>query len=499
MNMKIVVLVGVAPLLFADTGFRIMFSGGTFTPQQMRLVVDVPSHFGITQIGFRLAEVSRHDSFCMGVPAPSGTGENDDDYSFSKTGNLTNLTVAVSDGRASAEIYCKDYGGYCRVFAEYYGADGSAFTIASDQLPRATHELGGTRRIADVWRDAEVDKWLSRHGTAAPFFGLDWDGELAALGTKRTDGPRSHAAGGDGLSVWKEYRGYWVDGGAHTTDPGHVALSPVDKDLLVQVMVQDDYLADLGTGAAVNAAAVQALDLSSVMHEVAKFYSHPTRGLGINLYWVFTPFTMPVTPHTYSNDNEFVSNLYRYTGDIHYTGQTITNGSLWIREDRKLLVDDPIRHREVFANGDDETAIVKQTSKFIQHNRNDTELKDFVKLVLPSRVGIRRADGRYVMTSQMHAEAHYDASPTVFQGAHVDILNISEDNFFNGGTHYSVGTFADLIAYCIAHELFHLIGDRHAGGGTNPLSGPFRPLSQIEASVQELLQVDLPNRASVLK
>ena len=51
--------------------------------------------------------------------------------------------------------------------------------------------------------------------------------------------------------------------------------------------------------------------------------------------------------------------------------------------------------------------------------------------------------------------------------------------------------------YCIAHELFHLIGDRHAGGGNNPLSGAFRPLNQIEASAQEIQQIDLPNRASI--
>jgi len=52
--------------------------------------------------------------------------------------------------------------------------------------------------------------------------------------------------------------------------------------------------------------------------------------------------------------------------------------------------------------------------------------------------------------------------------------------------------------YCIAHELFHLLGDRHAGGGANPLSGPPIPLSQIQATPSEIQQVDLPNRASIL-
>jgi Zn-dependent peptidase ImmA (M78 family) len=54
--------------------------------------------------------------------------------------------------------------------------------------------------------------------------------------------------------------------------------------------------------------------------------------------------------------------------------------------------------------------------------------------------------------------------------------------------------------FCIAHELFHLIGDRHGDmDGGKPLGGFFHPLREKEATPSELRQVDLPNRVSINK
>jgi len=85
----------------------------------------------------------------------------------------------------------------------------------------------------------------------------------------------------------------------------------------------------------------------------------------------------------------------------------------------------------------------------------------------------------------------------------VNVVSISEENFIENGVHYSPGTFVDVLEYSIAHEVFHLIGGRHGlvsitpPNQPGPLMGSFRPLSLITVSPEELLQIDLPNRASV--
>jgi len=317
-----------------------------------------------------------------------------------------------------------------------------------------------------------------------------------------------HGAAGDGLPVIYEYRGIWADGGATFTNAQHVHLSPVRKELLVQVIVEDDYLAGLGTGSAVNLSAMQALNLPSVMQKVAKFYSDLARGLGIDLYWVFTPFTMPVTPFTYESNNVSIPDLYKHTGTIEYQGihsSTITGGSTWITHDHRLYADNDEEHARYFPE--------KRTSVFIATNRNDTVLKDFIKVALPMRTGERLRNGQVRMTTSHHAEAHFDASSAFFQGAHVDVVNIAEENFVDKGTHYPPDVFLNRLAWAIAHEIGHLIirgqtsGNwaayhHHLTPSNNALmSADFPPpkgLSDAVGDPREIEKIDLPNRASVL-
>ena len=62
--------------------------------------------------------------------------------------------------------------------------------------------------------------------------------------------------------------------------------------------------------------------------------------------------------------------------------------------------------------------------------------------------------------------------------------------------------------YCTGHEIFHLIAKGYHGLPPNPLpppdqegplGWPFRPLDKTTIAPEELLQIDLPNRASVIK
>lgn len=259
-------------------------------------------------------------------------------------------------------------------------------------------------------------------------------------------------------------------------------------------------------------AALSAYNFNSVMQQVAQFYAHPQRGAGIDLYWVRTPFSMPVVPHTYTNGEQVV-NLYQHTGTIGYvptatspSNLTVNGGSVWIWRDEKLFREDRDRFNEVFSLADDDEAQPRETGKFIQLNRNDDELKHFVKMILPSRTGMRlrnTATGNSYCRMEVtgHAQALFNASPIIFQGVHVDVMNISEENYVNEGVHYSQTLFMDVIRYSIGHEIFHVIGGRHQNPdppGTGSLIQSFLPLDDITVSSSELQEINLKERISVL-
>jgi len=127
-------------------------------------------------------------------------------------------------------------------------------------------------------------------------------------------------------------------------------------------------------------------------------------------------------------------------------------------------------------------------------------------MILPSRTGIRlrnTATGNSYcrMEATGHAQALFNASPIIFQGAHVDVMNISEENYVQVGAHYSPVTFTNVVNYSIGHEFFHVIGGRHQDSdlpGPGSLIQPFLPLDQITVSPSELLQINLKERISVL-
>jgi len=252
---------------------------------------------------------------------------------------------------------------------------------------------------------------------------------------------------------------------------------------------------------------VSAFNLSSVMQNVADFYADPERGAGIDLEWVTTTFTMPVVPYTYAKiDNESIPDLYKYTGDIECaeveigpTTSVITNGTMWIYRDNKLAMDNPDAFRDIYGPS-------YNMGTFIAINRNDALYGDYVKVAFPSRIGMRTSDGRYRTISRNHAEAYFSGANVMIQGAHIDVVSISEEEFIEGRANYTAQVFVDVLEYCVAHEIFHLIAKGYHGyepvvppGQPGPLKWSFRSLNRITISPDELLQIDLPNRASVIK
>ncbi|MCL1921613.1 MAG: hypothetical protein FWG50_11190 [Kiritimatiellaeota bacterium] len=65
-----------------------------------------------------------------------------------------------------------------------------------------------------------------------------------------------------------------------------------------------------------------------------------------------------------------------------------------------------------------------------------------------------------------------------------------------GVTHYTGIEFLDVVRYCIAHELFHLLGGEDNYG---PLTNPYSLFSNIVISPVELSQVNLKTRLGVTK
>jgi len=484
------------------TNSMIKLTGNVFEPQEMKLVAGVPEEPGIKEVKFTLQYISRLPGFCENKSAPSGTGPGDDDFSFSPTANKTLVTVAVTNGYAETDFYCKDYGGYCTVKAEFITTNNAVFSIIVKEIPLDTNENG----IADAWEQYWVDKNYIENPnhyvewTPQLFQDPNWDDEPAMLGWQHYYYGLTHASGGDGLTVRQEYRGYWVDGGKDFTNAQHVALSPFRKELLVQVAAEDDYLSGLGTGDATNSDAVQAFNVNAVMQDVAKFYGDMSNGMGIDLYWVRTPFTMPTESHTYAN-GEVVANLYKHTGTNYYTAsdafadgeQAVINSTIWVYRDDRLKKENPEKFRNVFG------AVNVGAGLFIQKNRNDTELREFVKIVLPSRVGTRERDApyRYVMDPRSHAENNITSSILEARGAYVDVVNVSEEKYLETITHIPASDFVDLIKYCIAHELYHLIGGTHLYV-IGFISGGFYPLDNMMVDSSELLLINLPARFSIL-
>ena len=107
----------------------------------------------------------------------------------------------------------------------------------------------------------------------------------------------------------------------------------------VIVNVQDGILADVGTGGAPNPDAVATFDADAAMRQVSDFYRHPTRGTGIDVYWVKRPFVPLDGPPIMGRPN-----AYRYeNGDMIYTPkpgsqvQGDLNGSAWISSDGSYM------------------------------------------------------------------------------------------------------------------------------------------------------------------
>jgi hypothetical protein len=190
------------------------------------------------------------------------------DFSLSEAGYLAQTNAPIVDGVAAVDLFCRDYGGKCKVSVDLQGTNGTtrSFTIPSDT---------DTDLIADCWEQGVKTDWQSRFVTSVV------ESATAFVTGSRPAEPRdpdgsgglaAHYREGDGFGAFDEYRGFSLPGANSAGGSPHVRLSPVWKDMVLQV----DVAATNGVPAAPPGGD------ADIAGRVAAAFVHD---LGIRLHW----------------------------------------------------------------------------------------------------------------------------------------------------------------------------------------------------------------------
>jgi len=312
-------------------------SGSTFkyhsyTGQDMNLIVEgLGVGDGVARIEFELLDVTDWSGYAENaVNASTTLPGTDNDLSFYRYADDHPAVVEFTErddhysralgemvaGKTWVDFWCKDYGawGQIRVRATI---GNNTFVLREFTVP--TDQDGD--EIADKWERGEVLKWNAQYGPGFTYpvgtgvFGgdlddpdpeeIDPDGATDALGfywpglLEMARGVPyevgGHASYGDGRTVREEYRGYILDGGGFDWDGanahpgGHTRLSPVYKELLVEVDATSNAL-DVGGFAATS---VRRLVIGGWMDRVAREASKRSDGAGFRMYYVLDDLHIP--------------------------------------------------------------------------------------------------------------------------------------------------------------------------------------------------------------
>jgi hypothetical protein len=284
-----------------------------YAGQQMGVMVEGLGA-GVDGVLFRIAEVTNHDGYAGNVTdAGIKVVGNRNDFSFYQH---TDLPEGVTDPKRNIRaaslaqsswwvpLWAKDYGGWARIEVSVVVGQKATvihtFTIPND---------ADNDTVGDKWERWMVADWIRLYGpimgTALGFFDgkressddrepedPDGDTGLLGFGGVGEHGPNSrHRTSGDGRNFCEEYRGHILDGGGHyflnpgkSHPGGHIRLSPVIKELLVEVDAMggmtNPYLADaVGEAAKRNT-------IADWMKDVSAGVSQKNDGAGFHLYYV---------------------------------------------------------------------------------------------------------------------------------------------------------------------------------------------------------------------
>jgi hypothetical protein len=244
-------------------------------PQSLSLRVETEGDVPYTGVVFRISGVTTKPGWCTNTRDPNDEKEEKDykanwdphDFSLSEAGYLAQTNAPIVDGVAAVDLFCRDYGGTCKVYADLQCTNGTLVT-RSFTIPFDSDSDG----IADRWETDAAAGWASVFGTnaagaATALFGVGGVQEPAD-----PDGPElraAHASEGDGITASEEYRGFSLPG----TVRAHRRFSPIRKEMVVWVQPETTN----GVGVATPAA------LAATMEAVRDVFE---RDLGIDFAWV---------------------------------------------------------------------------------------------------------------------------------------------------------------------------------------------------------------------
>jgi hypothetical protein len=260
--------------------------GNRLIPQRLSLLVETKGDVPYTNAVFLLLGVTETPGWCTNTREP-GDKDSDEavanwdphDFSLSEAGYLSQTNAPIVDGVAAVDLFCRDYGGSCRVRVELPVTNGVR-VVREFHIPLDTD----TDLIADCWEINQFSGWNAAYATNEQAR-LDF---FATVGGRQElrdpDGPAplaAHAAEGDGLGNFDEYRGVALPSHALKGNPVHLRLSPARKEILVEMHVA----AGGGTNATVTGTAAHAMDAG-----VTAFRDT----LGIDLLWYVGGFGIDV-------------------------------------------------------------------------------------------------------------------------------------------------------------------------------------------------------------
>ena len=496
--------------------------------QEMNLIITGLGSDEVDTATFKIVEFTQKDGFCENAIAKGGTPaalaiNSGADFSFEAGTDDSEIEGTVEAGRIWAPIFCRDYGGWCKVEITLKQGGVTLGVPITITLPVDRNE----DKIADVWQSAQVEKWNEQFNLsvgdehwADPENSSQWWRIFSDVGAELADsdgdpGPMPAMDDkGDDLAAFDEYRGFFLDGGPETTSPDHHRLSVARKELLVECSEMDYIAWTTGTitvpgfvdyGNDANAYA-EKYTLTATMSDVASFFARegvpsgnsPTyySGAELDMWWVRDSLDDEADNLVYEDGS--VHSIYKYSGRYKDQQSHLSRfGWLSIVSNEVFKIENSFLH-DVRYGGSQGVAI-------LANNGNRHELcRHFVKLALQGRKGFVDNFGEYHAPHQGAAieqdEFHEPNRPT-YQGSAVFVNSLSEESELT-----SIEVFESRLAYAVAHELGHLfILGRHVvpfdGGehilGTNNVMGGTESISNISFHQDELKRTNLRQRASI--
>jgi len=235
------------------------------------------------------------------------------------------------------------------------------------------------------------------------------------------------------------------------------------------------------------------------MQKVAQLYCHPTKGAGIDLYWVTRELKpLPIgSPVSYLNGTGR-PDAFRYDGEMFYEpippNPNFPNNLTGVAQ----IVED-LLYNNHFPN----TGLFKKVDDFFREeiaNNRDPDLKGFVVLLFKARAArIQAHDGRTYPLNDRICRAYLDGNDVAQQGAIILTTNVSEENPFGYWLpHYNEGEFLNFLAWAVAHEIMHLIigADWHFNGTDNLMGGRV-PIGSTIIAHEEIQMINLKTKRGV--